>query len=62
MWLFPNILQVTYIPKTHFLFSVTLFHRDMQMFEESFSYSCPKFISPVPPNFDAPPANFNRVS
>ena len=34
----------------------------MQTFEESFSYACPKFISPVPPNFDAPPANFSRVS
>ncbi|EDO38083.1 predicted protein [Nematostella vectensis] len=33
---------------------------DLQMFEECFSYSCPKFVSPVPPNFDAPPANYNR--
>ncbi|KAK3752142.1 hypothetical protein QZH41_018499, partial [Actinostola sp. cb2023] len=32
---------------------------DLQMFEECFSYACPKFISPVPPNFDAP-ANYNR--
>ena len=39
-----------------------LFFRDVQIFEEAFSYACPKFISPVPPNFDAPPANFNRVS
>lgn len=38
------------------------FYRDVQTFEEAFSYACPKFISPVPPNFDAPPANFNRVS
>ena len=36
-------------------------NRNLQTFEESFSYACPKFISPVPPNFDAPPANFNRV-
>ena len=42
--------------------NVFFFHRDMQTFEESFSYACPKFISPVPPNFDAPPANFSRVS
>lgn len=33
---------------------------DIQIFEELFSYACPKFISPVPPNFDAPPANFSR--
>ncbi|XP_015749669.1 PREDICTED: eukaryotic translation initiation factor 3 subunit L-like, partial [Acropora digitifera] len=33
---------------------------DLQTFEEGFSYACPKFISPVPPNFDAPPANFSR--
>ncbi|KXJ28540.1 eukaryotic translation initiation factor 3 subunit L [Exaiptasia diaphana] len=32
---------------------------DLQAFEECFSYACPKFISPVPPNFDAP-ANYNR--
>ena len=38
------------------------FFREVQTFEEAFSYACPKFISPVPPNFDAPPANFNRVN
>jgi len=30
---------------------------DISVFEECFSYSCPKFISPIPPNYDAPPAN-----
>jgi translation initiation factor 3 subunit L len=30
---------------------------DVSVFEECFSYSCPKFISPIPPNYDAPPAN-----
>jgi len=30
---------------------------DTSVFEECFSYSCPKFISPIPPNYDAPPAN-----
>ena len=43
------------------LFLPFSFNRNLQTFEESFSYACPKFISPVPPNFDAPPANFNRV-
>jgi len=28
---------------------------DISVFEECFSYSCPKFISPIPPNYDAPP-------
>lgn len=33
---------------------------DSQVYEEAFSFACPKFISPVPPNYDASPANFNR--
>jgi len=32
---------------------------DTAVFEECFSFSCPKFISPIPPNYDAPPANFH---
>merc|ERR1712126_699329 len=30
---------------------------DIAVFEESFSFACPKFISPIPPNYDDPPAN-----
>ncbi|XP_065659692.1 eukaryotic translation initiation factor 3 subunit L isoform X3 [Hydra vulgaris] len=30
---------------------------DTSVFEECFSYSCPKFISPIPPNYDSSPAN-----
>merc|ERR1712034_136514 len=30
---------------------------DTSVFEESFSFACPKFISPIPPNYDNPPAN-----
>jgi translation initiation factor 3 subunit L len=34
---------------------------DMQEFEQSFQFSCPKFLSPVPPNYDiAPAANFHK--
>ncbi|XP_064619382.1 eukaryotic translation initiation factor 3 subunit L-like [Lineus longissimus] len=33
---------------------------EMSEFENSFSYACPKFLSPVPPNYDAPPANFHK--
>ena len=35
---------------------------DTSVFEECFSYSCPKFISPIPPNYDTPPANSHLVS
>jgi len=34
---------------------------DKQCFEECFSFSCPKFVSPVPPNYDAPPTNTHLV-
>jgi len=30
---------------------------DISVFEECFSFACPKFISPIPPNYDNPPAN-----
>jgi len=30
---------------------------DIAIFEESFSFACPKFISPIPPNYDNPPSN-----
>lgn len=30
---------------------------DTSVFEECFSFACPKFISPIPPNYDNPPAN-----
>ncbi|XP_078692228.1 eukaryotic translation initiation factor 3 subunit L-like [Branchiostoma floridae x Branchiostoma belcheri] len=33
---------------------------DMQAFEDSFSFACPKFLSPVAPNYEAPPANYHK--
>lgn len=30
---------------------------DISVFEECFSFACPKFISPIPPNYENPPAN-----
>ncbi|XP_022105099.1 eukaryotic translation initiation factor 3 subunit L-like [Acanthaster planci] len=33
---------------------------DMQTFEECFSFSCPRFLSPVPPNYDIAQGNFHR--
>lgn len=34
---------------------------DMQEFETSFQFACPKFLSPVPPNYDIPlPANYHK--
>jgi len=31
---------------------------DMSVYEELFSFACPKFISPAPPNYDNLPANY----
>lgn len=35
---------------------------DLQEFENSFSFACPKFLSPVPPSCDATPANYQKES
>ena len=35
---------------------------DTTIFEECFSKACPKFISPIPPNYDANSANSHLVS
>merc|ERR1711974_454001 len=32
---------------------------DVSAYEELFSFACPKFISPSPPNYDDLPANHN---
>ena len=32
---------------------------DMSAYEELFSFACPKFISPSPPDYDNLPANYN---
>ena len=32
-----------------------------QMYEELFTYACPKFINAAPPTLDAPTANTNQV-
>lgn len=34
---------------------------DKQCFEECFSFACPKFVSPIPPNYDAAPANTHMI-
>nr|KAG5713471.1 hypothetical protein BaRGS_025019 [Batillaria attramentaria] len=33
---------------------------DLQEFEQCFSFACPKFLSPVPPNYDAMAENFHK--
>ncbi|XP_023929975.1 eukaryotic translation initiation factor 3 subunit L-like [Lingula anatina] len=33
---------------------------DVLEFQNSFSFACPKFLSPCPPNYDATPANFHK--
>ena len=35
--------------------------RDMTEFETSFQYSCPKFLSPVPPNYDMPNVAYHKL-
>jgi len=33
---------------------------DMQLYDELFSYACPKFITPCPPSFEDPTVNYNQ--
>ncbi|XP_041473105.1 eukaryotic translation initiation factor 3 subunit L-like [Lytechinus variegatus] len=33
---------------------------DLAIFEECFSSACPRFLSPVPPNYEDPNANYNK--
>lgn len=33
---------------------------DLKVFEEMFSFACPKFMSPVPPDYDSLPENYNK--
>lgn len=37
-----------------------LCHRDLQVFEELFSFACPKFLSPVVPNYDNVHPNYHK--
>jgi len=32
---------------------------DLQEFENSFCFACPKFLSPVPPDYDSPPIDYH---
>lgn len=41
-----------------FLFLLSL--RDLQVFEELFSFACPKFLSPVVPNYDNVHPNYHK--
>ena len=34
---------------------------EKKMFEDMFAYACPKFISPIPPDYDSLPENYNKV-
>ena len=33
---------------------------EMSEFESSFSFACPKFLSPVPPNYDNPQGGYHK--
>lgn len=38
------------------------FHcRDIEEFTSNFSFACPKFLSPVPPNYDTPSVVNHKV-
>lgn len=41
-------------------FFFLLFFRDLQVFEELFSFACPKFLSPVVPNYDNVNPNYHK--
>ena len=34
---------------------------EKKVFEDIFAYACPKFISPIPPDYDSLPENYNKV-
>ena len=34
---------------------------DLKTFEDMFTFACPKFMSPVPPDYDILPENYNKV-
>ena len=35
--------------------------RDLKTFEEMFMFACPKFMSPIVPDYDSIPENYNKV-
>lgn len=34
---------------------------DMKAYEEMFLYACPKYVSPIPPDYESLPENYNKV-
>ena len=34
---------------------------ELKTFEDMFSFACPKFMSPIPPDYDSLPENYNKV-
>ena len=54
--------------KTGFLVTLlkylsSVYFSDLGEFEQNFSFACPKFLSPVPPNYEAVNMmNFHKVS
>lgn len=46
----------------HFFWRKCYFYhlRDLQVFEELFSFACPKFLSPVVPNYDNVHPNYHK--
>ena len=34
---------------------------ELKTFEEMFFFACPKFMSPIPPDYESLPENYNKV-
>lgn len=59
----PLVHSVTVAPCSNNILNdkCSLFHlRDLQVFEELFSFACPKFLSPVVPNYDNVHPNYHK--
>ena len=53
---------VLFIFLSSFLKEKHCIFREMLEFEQSFYFACPKFLSPVPPNYDETSVNYHKVS
>ena len=65
MRLIDSCLYITLSTIVHSRFHEGVFicFRDLAEFEQNFSFACPKFLSPVPPNYEAVNMmNFHKVS
>lgn len=56
-----DLMSVTCISSPAVVYKCFFSHvRDLQVFEELFSFACPKFLSPVVPNYDNVHPNYHK--